>query len=103
MIAVQGANGGPPIGVIVVSIMGAIPILGIMAWAAVKIFGPLGQALALRLGGGSHGNPQLEERVERLAEELDRVKGELAETHERLDFTERLLAQSRTPDQLPRG
>ncbi|HMV32117.1 MAG: hypothetical protein U0104_01670 [Gemmatimonadales bacterium] len=34
---------------------------------------------------------------------LEDVRHQLAETQERLDFTERLLAQQRTPDQLPRG
>ena len=97
------ANGDPAPALVIAGLLGAVPILAIMAWAAVKIFGPLGQSLALRLGGGAHGNPQLEDRIERLAEELDQVKGELAETHERLDFTERLLAQGRTPDQLPGG
>jgi hypothetical protein len=45
----------------------------------------------------------LEQRVEQLGEELEQVRAQLAETHERLDFTERMLAQGRTPDQLPRG
>lgn len=46
---------------------------------------------------------EVEERVELLAQELEQVKAQLAETHERLDFTERLLAQSHPPAQLPRA
>ncbi len=106
MIAVQTeVAGGPPIGVIIVAILGSIPMLGIMAWTAVKIFGPMGQAFANRINGGASGggNPLLEQRVDQLTDELEQVRAQLAETHERLDFTERLLAQSRSPEQLPRG
>ncbi len=100
MIAMQtAADVGPPIGVIIAGLLGSIPILGIMAWTAVKILGPVGQAFAQRIGGGT-GNSLLEQRVDQLGDELDQVRAQLADTHERLDFAERLLAQSRTPDQL---
>ncbi len=99
-----GAGGPPPIEFIIVSILGAIPILGIMAWTAVKILGPIGQAFARRLSAGHDpGGGLLEQRVERLADELEQVRAQLAETHERLDFTERLLAQGKAPDSLSRG
>ena len=55
--------------------------------------------ISRRLSGGGDGH--LESRVDALAEELEQVKAQLAETHERLDFTERLLAQGRHSDQLP--
>jgi hypothetical protein len=97
---VQGAGDGPSTGQLVVMVLGALPIVGIVAWAAVKILGPIGQALGRRLGGGSD-SAHLEQRVETLAEELDQVRAQLAETHERLDFTERLLAQGRQSEQLP--
>lgn len=101
---IQSAAGGEPsIGLIFTALMGAIPILGIMAWTAVKILGPVGQAFAHRIGGGSESHPLLEQRVDQLSEELDQVRAQLAETHERLEFAERLLAQGRTPDQLPAG
>jgi hypothetical protein len=35
--------------------------------------------------------------------EMDQVREELAEVQERLDFTERLLAQRREQEQLPGG
>jgi len=95
------ADSGPSVGQLMVAVLGAIPILGIIAWSAVKIFGPIGQAFARRIGGGGDGEG-VERRLEALALELDQVKAQLAETHERLDFTERLLAQTRSPE-LPRG
>ncbi len=38
-----------------------------------------------------------------LRDQVETLQQQLAETHDRLDFTERMLAQSRVPDQLPRG
>jgi hypothetical protein len=93
---------GPSVGQLLVVILGSIPLLGIMGWTAVKILGPLGQALSRRIAGGGDGE-LLERRVEALAADLEELKHQLAETHERLDFTERLLAQERTPEQLRRG
>ena len=52
-IMIQGVHSGPSFGELVAMLLGAIPILGIMAWSAVKILGPIGQALARRIGGGS--------------------------------------------------
>jgi hypothetical protein len=73
-----------------------------MGWTAVKILGPIGQAVGRRISGGADGE-LLERRVEVLMQELEAVKQQLAETHERLDFTERLLAQDKHPEQLRRG
>jgi hypothetical protein len=105
MIGMQGglADGQPSLGFVIVALIGAIPILGIVAWTAVRILGPVGQALSRRLGGGSEGGAALlERRVDQLAEELELVRSQLVEAHERLDFTERLLAQGRPPDPLPK-
>jgi Tfp pilus assembly protein PilO len=93
---------GPSIGQLVVIMLGTVPILGILGWTAVKIFGPLGQAVSKRIAGGSDGE-YLEQRLESIVAELEQVKHQLAETQERLDFTERLLAQDRNPEQLRRG
>jgi hypothetical protein len=93
---------GPSVGQLLVVILGSIPLLGIMGWTAVKILGPLGQAVSRRIAGGGDGE-LMERRVEALAADLEELKHQLAETHERLDFTERLLAQERTPEQLRRG
>ena len=99
---IQVAESGPSIGQLVVMLIGAIPVLGILAWAAVKILGPIGQALGRRIAGGSEGE-SLERTLAVLADEVDHLRAQLAETHERLDFTERMLAQGRQPDQLPGG
>jgi len=95
-------SGGPSTSQLLVALLGSIPLLGILGWTAVKIFGPIGQAVSRRIAGGSDGE-YLEQRVDSLTAELEQVKLQLAETHERLDFTERLLAQDRNPDQLGRG
>src|SRR5262245_60935230 len=62
--------------------------------------GPIGRALARRLTAG--GDDPRDELLEEVREALHAVRAELAETHERLEFTERMLAKSRTPDQLQR-
>ncbi|MCZ6754363.1 MAG: hypothetical protein O7E49_03525 [Gemmatimonadetes bacterium] len=50
----------------------------------------------LRMGGGVEA-----EELDELRSELDQVRAELGEMHERLDFTERLLTQSRDREGLP--
>ena len=96
------ADAGPTVGQLMVAILGAIPLLGILGWTAVKILGPIGQAVGRRISGGADGE-LLERRVDALSQEMFQVKQLLAETHERLDFAERLLAQERSPDKLRRG
>ena len=59
----------------------------------------IGHAIADRIRGmGSQ--PQLDPA---LVEEIDRLRGDVAELQERMDFTERLLAKSREAGQLPGG
>ena len=50
----------------------------------------------LRMGEGVDA-----EELDELRSELDQVRAELGEMHERLDFTERLLTQSRDREGLP--
>lgn len=64
-------------------------------------FSPVGRAVADRIRG-KHGSADAEELRAELAElreaqgdELQQVRQEVAELAERLDFTERLLAQQR--------
>mgnify|MGYP001287818656 FL=1 len=61
-------------------------------------FSPIGRAIASRIRGReeSASDPGV-------LEELDRMRGELAELHERVDFTERLLARGRDREALPGG
>ncbi len=81
---------------------GPLVALGIGACAAygALVLGPVGRAIARRLlGPDEESRDQL---LEDVRSALLGVQAELSETHERLDFAERMLAQSRTPDQLPR-
>jgi len=74
-----------------------------LATAAVLIFrGPLGKALARRIEGPAASIPRAE--VDELRSRLDEVEQQLGRVHEleeRLDFTERLLAQQREQARLP--
>lgn len=96
-------DSGPSVGQLVVIMLGSITILGIFAWSAAKIFGPIVQAYARRLSGASTEQDLVVERVEALSQELEQLRTQLAETQERLDFAERLLSQGRAAGQLPRG
>jgi Tfp pilus assembly protein PilO len=69
-----------------------------VAFALVKVFGPIGAALAERIRGRAQ--PAADAA---LAADMDHLRGRLAEVEERLDFAERLLAQAREADQLPGG
>jgi hypothetical protein len=62
-------------------------------------FSPVGRAIADRIRGHS-AEPGPDPAV---YEELERMRGEMAELQERVDFTERLLAKSREQAQLPEG
>lgn len=73
-----------------------------LAWVVLK--SPVGQALADAIAhnsgasAGASSRKQLEQlqgELDVLRGELDQTRGELAEVHERLDFTERLLAKGR--------
>ena len=70
----------------------AIPttIIGAAAVAFV-LRGPVGQALARRL----HSEPSAELPPEQVLTELEDLRGRLMELEERVDFSERLLAQKR--------
>lgn len=59
--------------------------------AVAMSFSPVGKAMAARIrGGGPGAEPHPE-----ILEELDQLRHELTEVQERLDFTERLLADKR--------
>ena len=76
----------------------AIPttILGIVG-ATVALRGPLGQALASWLQGGS--NEALPS--EQVLGELDELRGRVVELEERVDFSERLLVKQREGAEQP--
>jgi hypothetical protein len=70
-----------------------IPIVAIVAFAAVKIAG----MRANRLGSPS---PDVTARLEVLEHGFRELQEELAETQERLDFAERLLTKARDERQI---
>ena len=91
--------GGPPEELIVF-------VVAILAVTAVLIFRPLVKAWARRLSGSDTAQiAELEQRVADLeqigAGDLSTIQGELNELHERLDFTERMLAQGQRPQLAP--
>jgi Tfp pilus assembly protein PilO len=73
--------------------------------AATIVLWPIVRALARRLEGRGTVDAALRAEVEQLHHRLadvDALQGRIAELEERLDFTERLLAQTREPDRLQR-
>jgi len=67
------------------------------AWVVVRIArGPIGEAIARRLGGMGSADAVQEA-------ELADLRARMAELEERVDFTERVLLQERQPDELGSG
>ena len=76
-----------------------IVIVSITAWTVTRVFrGPLGEAIARRIGGGAG---PLESGAH--DHEIAELRSRVAELEERLDFTERVLLQERQSDQLRPG
>jgi hypothetical protein len=73
-------------------LVGGGGMLGLLA------FSPVGKAFADRIRGGRVMGPDPE-----VLTELDQLRQDLTELQERLDFTERVLAQQREADQLSKG
>lgn len=69
----------------------------VLAMLGVITLGPIGRALAERLRGRSPAAPlaDVEERLDELAAQVQALQRQLAETADRQDFTERLLARAR--------
>ena len=57
--------------------------------------GPIGRALADRLRHGKLPRPGEAESAEELKEEMERMRLQVDDLQERLDFTERVLAQAK--------
>jgi hypothetical protein len=80
-----------------------VMIVLLVMTACTIVLWPLVRALARRLEGRGGQDAALRGEVEQLHQrlgEVDQVR--IAELEERLDFTERMLAQSREPDRLQR-
>lgn len=71
-----------------------IPIAAIVAYAAVKI-------AKIRANPSASLPADVSARLEALEQKVDGLHQDLAETHERLDFAERLLSQARDERRLP--
>jgi hypothetical protein len=66
----------------------ALSIGGMLVLSRTRI----GEALARRISGNTR-DPEVEAQLDALEDELTRLRGQLGETNERLDFTERLLTR----------
>jgi lipopolysaccharide biosynthesis regulator YciM len=78
--------------------------VGALSWGLVRIFnGPVGQALAKKITGKvAEQDAELVGEVLEMRHQLEQMHRRLGETEERLDFSERLLAQrSETPAERP--
>jgi Tfp pilus assembly protein PilO len=88
-------SGGP---LVVMIVLAALAAATIILW-------PIMRALARRLEGKTAGATELRTEIDLLRQhlgEVDALQARVAELEERLDFAERLLAQSREPDRLQR-
>ncbi len=90
---------GPPEEVIVIIALAVIT-------ATVLVLRPLAKAWARRLSGADASRiDELEQRVVELEQigsgDYSVVQGELNDLHERMDFTERMLAQAQRPQVAP--
>ena len=74
----------------------AILVAGLFAFAR----SPIGRAYARRVEGAP--NEEVQHQLAALGDEVARLSQELAETQERVDFTERLLSRG-DPGKLPRA
>jgi hypothetical protein len=73
-----------------------IPIAAILAWGAVRI-------VTIQSQSKRAPDPEMSDRLQALEGEVGSLRQELGEAQERIDFTERLLAQQRSPDRLDQG
>lgn len=74
----------------------AIPTVAIVMSGLQKVWRLRVEEARLRIGGGESGSA---EEVQALRSELETVRRELSELHERVDFAERLLARGRQPNE----
>lgn len=77
-----------------------LAIIFIFGGAAIALvaYSPIGKALAARIRGETPAAlASLQGTDPAVLEELDRLRQDISEVHERLDFTERLLASRTEP------
>lgn len=82
-----------------------IVAIAIVAGLVLVLF-PLMRAIARRIEGRHQLDPAIQEELEELRArvgEVDGLQHRVAELEERVDFTERMLAQRAAPERLPEG
>ncbi|HWN19966.1 MAG TPA: hypothetical protein VNO19_13735 [Gemmatimonadales bacterium] len=87
-------DGGPP--TVLLIVIAALAAITIIMWPIMRAFGR-------RLEGKANSDPALQAEVEHLhtrLAEMDSLQSRLIELEERVDFTERLLAQAQQPARL---
>jgi len=81
-----------------------IPILALSIPVLAIFFNGLQKTMRLRIEETqARANAAAPRDLQALMDEVDRLRQEMAEVHERLDFTERLLARGAQGDRLPPG
>ena len=86
------------------AIITLVSVVGVCLISLGIAVGPIGRALADRLRQGKLPRPeQSAGSSEVLREEVEQLRGQVEDLHERLDFAERLLAQARERGQLGAG
>ena len=79
-----------------------VPILGLsIVGLVVFTRSRLGEAVARRIGGGRY-DPETDEQISALQEEVALIRHQLQETQERVEFAERLLSRGDRAEPLPR-
>lgn len=85
---------GPDLIISLAGMVTGVLVLGGLGFAGVRIFnGPVGQALARRIQGGHGQDPEVLNELVELRHQVEQMQQRLADTEERVDFSERLLAQ----------
>lgn len=79
-----------------------VPILGLsIVGLVVFTRSRLGEAVARRIAGGRY-DPETDEQISALQEEVAMLRHQLQETQERMEFAERLLSRGDRAEPLPR-
>ena len=81
----------------------AIILALVVVGGAVLVFYPLMRAIARRIEGRHRLDPAIDDELRGRAAEVDALNHRVAELEERVDFTERMLAQRAAPERLPEG
>jgi TolA-binding protein len=79
-----------------------VPILG-LSFVGLVVFtrSQLGEAVARRIAGGRY-DPETDEQISVLQEEVAVLRHQLQETQEQVEFAERLLSRGDRAEPLPR-